>query len=256
MAATAITKTSDPELHWYTEHDPPSQYLDQHGRLAGVSVQWIQLLQRRLHEPGPIELMPWSRALATAKAGSATVLFETVRTEDRRNEFQWVGPVQIYRIGLFGLKSVVARAANKPLPGHLTACAYRTSAVIADLNRLGFVEGKNLSTTVNAGECFEMLMRHRADVMALTELGVQQLEAQVKHQQDQLLQLQFIAERERYLAFSLDVPVARIERWQHALEQSIADGSMRSIYQAAYPEAMIKRLESWATQAERHRNQP
>jgi polar amino acid transport system substrate-binding protein len=176
-------------------------------------------------------------------------LFETVRTADRENLFKWVGPTQIYDISLYGLKSVLRdKRHSNQLPGDLTSCAYRNSAIIVDLNRLGFVEGNNLSITANSGDCIEMVLKKRVDVMAITELGKRQLEPKAEAQGDSLVKVRVMEQRKRYLAFSKDVSDARIARWQQALEQSYLDGTMRRTFQHVYPPETMERLENFARQ--------
>src|SRR5690606_9094868 len=69
-------------LRFLTEHNPPGQYLDQHGQASGVTVELIRILQQRLNEHGTIELLPWARAFEIARTQPNIALFETARSAE------------------------------------------------------------------------------------------------------------------------------------------------------------------------------
>lgn len=234
-------------LRFLTEHSPPGEYLNESGRVTGVTVELIRILQQRLEEPGDIKILPWGRAFKIARQESGVALFETVRTEERENWFKWVGPLQSYEISLYGLKQ---RIENKPdikmAPEKYIACSYRNSAIISEIEKLGFNKGKNLILTGKVGDCEQMVLLGRADVTPVSELGLDDFIIKAKQIDDELVPIAFLTERQRYLAFSLDVDSARIARWQKALEQSYLDGTMRKLYQSVYSETIIERLEDVA----------
>ncbi|WP_205309871.1 substrate-binding periplasmic protein [Rheinheimera maricola] len=236
-------------LLFLTEHSPPGQYLDAQGQVAGVTVELIRHLQQQLQEPGEFRLLPWGRALSMARTGESTALFETVRTPERENWFKWVGPLLHYQISLYGLRQRLGIAASElKLPGKLIACSYRNAVTAKDIMQFGFEEGRNLVLTSRSGECLDMLIAGRIDVMAITEYSLPGFALEVKQAGYELTRVQYLTERKRYLAFSKDVADERITRWQQALEQSYRDGTMRSLYQPVYAEAIILRLEDSARQ--------
>lgn len=232
-----------------TEHNPPAEYLDDNGQVAGVMVELVRQLQQQLNEPADIELMPWGRALSIARSQDNVMLFETVRTPEREHWFKWVGPVLTYRLALYGLKHRLATVDTEQLPGKLTACNYVNSITIKALNGLGFDEGRNLLLTSKTGDCLDMLLFERIDLIAVTEDAVAEFANAAEKAGYELVEVQLLAERQRYLAFSKDVSDERIRRWQQALEQSYRDGRMRALYQPVYQEALIRRLEEFAAQS-------
>lgn len=248
--ASAETPEAQAPFRLLTEHSPPGQFLDDHGRVVGVTAALIRTLQQRLNEPGDIELMPWGRALSIATNTPNTALFETVRTAERENWFKWVGPLIHYRISLYGLKQRLGDAATTiELPGKLIACSYRSTATAEDIKRFGFIEGKNLVLVTRTGECLDMLNYGRVDVMAITEYILPEYSKIAQVAGNELIEVRQLAERKRYLAFSKDVADERIKRWQQALEQSYRDGTMRKLYAPVYSEQLISRLEQFAKAA-------
>lgn len=237
-------------LRFLTEHNPPGEYLNEQGEVSGVTVSLVRILQQRLNDPGDMELMPWGRALSIASAEPNIVLFETVRTAEREGWFKWVGPLKQYEMALYGLKQRVGSLpSNAALPGNYTACNYRNSATIDAIKALGFNEGSNLVLTSKSGDCLKMLLLGRVDLMAINELAVPGFSATAKKAGSELVKVQYLIERKRYLAFSRNVSDERIARWQAALEQSYLDGTMRQLYQPVYSEEIIRRLEDFAKQA-------
>lgn len=235
------------QLRFLTEHNPPGEYLNEDGAVRGVTVDLIRILQQRLDEPGDINILPWGRAMKIARQETGHALFETVRTEERENWFKWVGPLQSYHVSLYGLKQ---RIVNKPdikmAPEKYIACSYRNAAIIAEIENLGFRRGQNLVLTSKVGDCKQMLLLGRADVTPVSELVIDDFIAEAKLIGDELVPIVFLTERQRYLAFSLDVDTKRIDRWQKALKKSYIDGTMRKLYQSVYSESIIQRLENTA----------
>ena len=238
-----------------TEHSPPGQFLNEQGEVTGVTAELIKQVQSRVGESGAIELMPWGRALSIARNSSNTALFETVRTAEREDWFHWVGPLMHYSIKLYGLKHRLGvDAAGLSLPGKLIACSYRKAATSVDIKQFGFIEGRNLVLSTQSGECLDMLIYGRVDLMAITEYSLPQYSSEVSRSGYELVAVRHLAERKRYLAFSKDVSDDRITAWQQALEQSYRDGTMRKLYQSVYTESIIRRLEALAW--DKHKRSP
>jgi polar amino acid transport system substrate-binding protein len=230
-----------PELHFLTEHSPPSQYLNEAGEIDGVTIQLIRHLQTQLDERLRFTLLPWARALKLARQRPNTVLFETVRTPAREPYFQWVGPIKFFDMQLYTLPEIAAHPADFS-EENLRACAYRSSAQLGYFKQLGFEAGRNLSVVANAHECQVMAERGRTDVIALNGLRYGEFFqlGELTLQRWKPLYRSYL-----YLAFSPDIPKERVQRWQDALKQSYLDGTMRRLYEEDYPADMIEQLETY-----------
>ncbi|MCC5853523.1 MAG: transporter substrate-binding domain-containing protein [Alkalimonas sp.] len=252
MPFTVVVLAEDDatNLRILTEHNPPGQYLNDNGELAGVTVALIRQLQQQLNEPADIELLPWARAFEIARRDSHIALFETARTAEREHWFQWVGPLKYVQTAIYGRADRLGlNPLDTGLNAGLIACEYRYSLHVDLLQHHGYVEGKNLVLTLNHGDCFQMLLRGRVDLVVLHDAVVAEREKQLQAQAGTgLYRLKQIREVELYLAFSLDVTPERIAAWQQALQQSYRDGTMRQLYLPVYPEYLIERLEQWAQQ--------
>ncbi len=228
-------------LKFFTEHSPPGEYLAEDGQVKGPTVELIRVLQQRLQDAGPIEIYPWARAMQLASQEPNAVLFETVRNAQREDKYQWVGPLKIHEITLYGRTKQRKNDNNR-----LIACDYRDSAVLSQIRQLGYEENRNLVVTIRAGECNELLLKGRVDLVALNQLVVAELNQQLAAQQDSLKPVQPLSAARLYMAFSAKIAPERVARWQQALMASYRDGTMRRLYQNIYSEAMIQQLEQLA----------
>lgn len=227
-------------LVFFTEHSPPGEYLDDQGKLTGATVELISHLMEKLDDSGNIHLQPWARAYKEALLTPHSVLFETTRNNDREDLFQWVGPLKIYQLSLY-------KKLDKNLPKdrqQWIACEVRGASFVDTLNKLGFKEGKNLVLTPKPGDCLEMIKLNRVHMTVLSEAAfftykdLHELELEPWHNMGSI---------ELYMAFSKDVSPERVQRWQHELEQSYLDGTMRKYYTGVYSSVLLDRLEAWAS---------
>ncbi|MCC5825928.1 transporter substrate-binding domain-containing protein [Alkalimonas sp.] len=236
-----------PVLQLLTEHSPPGEYLDDEGQLAGVTYELLKNLAEQLNEPVHFELMPWARAFTKARSQPLTALFETTRTPAREPLFQWVGPLKIHRIAFYARKDRFNVAVPPAYwPKHYIACEYIQSVYLDKLIELGFNEERNLFKTVQHGDCFNLLLRGRVDIILLSETSAALRAQEIAELDSELVQLNGFIETRQYLAFSRDVPAKRVARWQQELMQSYRDGRMRALYHSVYPEEMIAALEQVA----------
>lgn len=242
LSLFCLTATLSAEpLHFYTEHNPPTGYLDPSGKLTGATVELIRILQQRLNDHGQIEIYPWARAIQLASQDPNAVLFDTVRNDVREDKFQWVGPVKIHQNNLYSRTSKAKQAGKRQI-----ACAYRDSAVLTQIRQLGYEENRNLIITTQAGECGELLLKDRVDLIPLNQVTYNTVTQQLAKQQDSLTLVRPLSASRKYLAFSKQIAPERVARWQQALMQSYRDGTMRRLYQHDYSEAMIRELEQFA----------
>lgn len=82
------------ELTYITENNASFNYV-QDGQLQGFAVEVLLSASADLGSPvqrDEILVQPWARAYKNALRGPNTVLFSTIRTPEREDKFQWVGP--------------------------------------------------------------------------------------------------------------------------------------------------------------------
>jgi polar amino acid transport system substrate-binding protein len=246
IESSQLDHTQWSTLTLLTEHSPPGGYLDNSGQVTGKTVELMRILSERLNEKTNIEVQPWARALNLAKTQSNMGLFETIQSEERKEWFQWVGPLKIYDIALYARADKISKTTDINNMGQkLVACANRGSSYVTILEDMGFKVGTNLIQTVNEDNCAKLMLIGKVDLAPYNERSIEDLATQLDPS-IKLVAVKPLAQIALYLAFSKDIDPQRVQQWQHALEQSYRDGTMRSLYTGTYNEKQIKRLENFA----------
>ncbi|WP_316896916.1 transporter substrate-binding domain-containing protein [Pseudodesulfovibrio indicus] len=76
-------------LRILTVHEPPSNYIDPAGNIAGFSIDVVKEIQRRIGDTTPIELLPERRLLSMAEHGDH-IIVGISRTPAREHRYHWV----------------------------------------------------------------------------------------------------------------------------------------------------------------------
>ncbi|MGC0151227.1 substrate-binding periplasmic protein [Chromobacterium vaccinii] len=76
-----------------TEDDPPFNYPDGRGGVAGAATEMVAEMFRRAGVDYRIELLPWARAYQQALLETDACLYATTRTAERERRFVWIGPL-------------------------------------------------------------------------------------------------------------------------------------------------------------------
>ena len=103
---TDITAQNLNSLSYYTEEYPPFNFQGEK-QLEGITIDLLELIFK---EDGlqlnrnDIQLLPWVRGYKYLQTNKKTVLFATTRTEERENQFKWVGPIIPVRIAIISKK--------------------------------------------------------------------------------------------------------------------------------------------------------
>lgn len=224
-----------------TEHSMPGTYLNDKGVPAGVTVELVKELTRRMEQQGVYFLMPWARAIQRAQATPRSVLFETVRNAERENLFKWVGPIKFFDMQLYGPDELSGLGLSvAQLTERYVACGYRGASYQSALEKMGFRDGNNLVLMTRAGDCIQMVKLGRAELTPLNQLrhGDRFTQAGLN-----LVPLVQISEVALYLAFSLDFSDSEVAEWQRTLDEMYSDGTVRTLYQEHFSDELIGRLE-------------
>lgn len=227
-------------LVFLTEHNPPLNYLDQ-GEVKGISVAVMKALLSEVESsitPERFQIQPWARAYRTLQNDDNTVLFSIVKTPERSDQFQWVGP--IYR------SNVVVFASDKPTQklNDLSAlkndmiCAVNEDVGAQLLRSMGHPEDKT-HLVPSPEQCAKMLAVGRLNYWAFgSDTGRMQFNAiEQKHSED-YHEVLALHESFRYIAFSREVPPAIIATFQESLDYLKLSGKLQQIIDAQMEAAM------------------
>jgi polar amino acid transport system substrate-binding protein len=230
LAAPSWAK--EPALRLYTEEYPPYNYTLK-GRPAGLSVEVVLEIQRRLKTEVPIEVVPWARGYRAAQNEPWVGLFVTARTAERESLFQWVGPISATRAHLYarrgeqtGIRTLEDARKVKEI------MVPREWYVHQDLRARGFA---NLLPVASPADAMRMLLANRSVVIAMDESTVAESMRMAGLVADPPQPIVKLSEALLYIAFSRGTPAALVQRWQQALDEMRRDGSYAIIHQRWLP---------------------
>lgn len=220
----AITAGAGP-LKIYGMENRPVTFMDG-GRAAGMAVDLIEEIQRRLGEHQPVELIPWARANTLAH-GPDVMLAAVVRTPER-DHLHFVGPIFTSRISAYAVKGRLPELrARDPALTSLRAGAQRSTVFSSLPKRMGY----HLTDETNSADiAVKMLMSKRFDLWFTAEelMPGAMLRAGFKPSQ---VELAFNLSVEGvYFAFSPGTDDNVITAWAATLRAMKHDGSYLRIH--------------------------
>lgn len=85
------------KLEIYVEDTHPAHFIDKSGKLTGFVYEIVKEIQKIIGTNEKINVVPWKRAYiyATQPDKKNVLLFSTTFSEERRNKFKWIGPVNV-----------------------------------------------------------------------------------------------------------------------------------------------------------------
>jgi polar amino acid transport system substrate-binding protein len=93
----------------FTEERPPYNFLE-NDRPAGTTTDVFRALCQEAHIECRIHVVPWARAIYTARTTPDTIVFTTARTPQREDQFLWLGPLALRPSYLYVLAQSTIKA--------------------------------------------------------------------------------------------------------------------------------------------------
>ena len=218
---------TDAGLRIITEEFPPFNYAGADGNAAGQSTEVVNDILIRLNQKASIEVLPWSEGYNLTSAGPRTVLYSTVRTDEREKLFRWVGPIasvdyMLYARNGSGLQVGSLEAAKK---------AGRTGVVEDDARYQFLLENRflNITTCESDAECLRNLMAGTTDLWLGSSADAADIAKKEGIDPSAFVALYPVRTVPLYIAFSNDTPDTVITRWQDALDAMKKDGTFDAI---------------------------
>lgn len=224
---------SESDLHFLTEDFPPLSLVEG-DRVTGQAVELVRALMAETGTAGSIELMVWNEAYQAALEGDDTVLFSTVLTPERKDQFQWVGPTAVLHTGLYALADsdieINTLGQARAVDRIATVTDYYSDQVLAaegDFdNVVRFANETQAARALLAGEVDLMVAGNTSLPVVLEALGTDMTAVRPVFALSSDL---------TYLAFSPDIPPEAVARWQAALDAMKADGRFAELYRRWLP---------------------
>lgn len=210
----------------YTENNPPGSYLDAGGP-AGMAVEIVREILRRLKQPDTIQVVPWARGYNLAMTRKDVALFSTTRLPQRENLFQWVGPIYTQTWGFYGRKEAAPHIDSMETARTIGRIGtYHNDAKEQFLLKNGF------SNIISANDNIinvQRLLQGDIDAWVSSDLNMSHIVKQAGEDPSRIVLVHPFREVENYIAFSIQTDTDIIASWQRTLEAMKQDGSYDNI---------------------------
>lgn len=216
----------------YTEKNPPQNYLLDNGTLTGSSVEMVKSMMQVIHINDPVTVTSWSVAYDLVQWIPNSMLFSTLRNDNRENKFKWVGPVckKNYCFFVQAASPLVLNAVEDAKTLGVVGVPEGWASV-NELEALGF---SNLQTWPTPEAVFEKLIDGTADAVVLNDISIDYLAAETGHDPGLVRNELVLSYGETYLAFNPETNNEYIEQWQQAYNTIKSNGTLVDIWNGWY----------------------
>lgn len=227
LGTAATARAGEEALKLYTEEYPPITF-SRDGRAAGLAVEIVEDIMKRLGTPLPIEVVPWARGYRAATTEPNVGLFATTRTPERDPLFHWVGPVASTRAYLYVRRGQGLRISSLEQAREVDQILVPREWYLHQILRgMGF---NNLKAVGTPADVIRMHAASRGALMALDESTVVETMRVAGIAGDPPEPVLLLSEAVQYIVFSRETPVMVARRWQAALDEMKRDGSFAAIH--------------------------
>ncbi|MDD2557578.1 MAG: transporter substrate-binding domain-containing protein [Desulfuromonadaceae bacterium] len=240
---TAIKQIIPDVLQLMTEVSPPFIFKTgpiNNYSLEGSSIDVVTEIQRRNGYQETIHLTTWVDGSDIVQYLPYSAYFTTVRTPEREESVQWVGPITAMHPGLYTLASKNLEIANLAAAKGLSAIStpYSWPSYLYLLDQ-GFtnVDGSYHDNL----QSFQGLLNGEVDATFIDAEAIDWLCEKTGTARAAIV-LQFeepAAYQEGWIAFSHTTPEATIKQWQASLDAMRADGTFAEIWQKWFGDAPL-----------------
>lgn len=229
----SLAADSDVSVRVVTEEFPPYNFT-RNGMLTGISTEAVRAMFDHLGERFQPVLLPWARAQDEAMWEENVAIYSMMRTAEREDEYQWVGPIAPSKVYVFCLaerKDIVIRSIED-------IRNYRVGTQLMDARETyllarGFRRGVDFQSVPDQLTNVRKLLAGRVDVIMLPELAALHYLEDLGESSQVLRKVYHMAEMGSdgyYLAFGLKTARHVVDRFQEALEHIKMTGKLTQIF--------------------------
>ncbi|GGD53937.1 substrate-binding periplasmic protein [Lacimicrobium alkaliphilum] len=211
-------QSAQPVLQVVTELSPPAQTIIDN-KVSGSVTDKVRQILTKAELKGDFYIYPWARAFNLASKQPNTLIYAMARTPEREQQFQWIGQVGEYRLGLLRLASnnEAAISSLENAKSFVTA-VQREDVAVEFLRKKGFEEGKSLLITPDITASWELLLKGKVDFIIEDPDAKQGMLADFGLNQAHVTMAWMIPElaKPTWLAASLSTDSSLVERLRQA----------------------------------------
>lgn len=231
LLALVPAAVADEKLYIFTENYPPYNasttgqgFAHNEDDITGICTDMVKTMLEGVDYEYVMKMRDWSRAYEWVQGRENHALFCTARTDEREDEFQWVGPLAPIKWTLFA-----APDSDIQLGSLNDAKQYKIAGYKGDVMSDYLVsEGFEVIMSVSGEQNPRRLVLGQADLW-VTDGLVGPLVAKEEHDITGLKPVLVFRETPMYLAVSNETDSAIVEDLQQALDDARERGALDSI---------------------------
>ncbi|SFR43570.1 amino acid ABC transporter substrate-binding protein, PAAT family (TC 3.A.1.3.-) [Marinobacter gudaonensis] len=231
LSAIAIPALASERLYIFTENYPPYNtsetgkgYAHSEEDISGICADMVKAMLSRVNYDYVMKMRAWSYAYNWVQDRENHGLFCTARTDEREDQFQWVGPLASIKWTLFAAPDSDLTLDSLADAKNLNIAGYKGDVMSEYLVDQGFNVVMGVSSDVNA----RRLTLGQADLW-VTDGLVGPLMAEEEHDITGLKPVLVFRETPMYLAFSTNTDPRIVADLQKALDEARAAGDIDRI---------------------------
>ncbi|WP_292593993.1 transporter substrate-binding domain-containing protein [Mesotoga sp. UBA5847] len=223
-----------------TEEYPPVTFKGENGEPTGFVTEMVKEILRRNDMSGEILIVPWSIGYELASNLPNVFLFSMDQTEQRRDNFEWIGPVGKNTAYLYARKDTDAPATDLESAKTVAAIGTTTNWWTEQLlKEMGF---ENLVSSLDPLDTVVQLFEGETDLAVFTDLTVGELVKNAGYSMDDLEALIELQTNYFYIAASKGTNFGMILSFQKTLDEMKRDGSFEETIREFVPNMLVTSL--------------
>lgn len=231
LSATQATAAEGERFYIFTENYPPYNsattgegFAHQAEDITGICTDMVKAMMSRLDYDFVMKMRDWSLAYDWVQGRENHGLFCTARTDQRENQFQWVGPLASIEWTLFAAPDSDITLDSLEEARQYTIAGYKGDVMSDYL--IG--EGFDVIVNVTGEQNPKRLILGQADLW-VTDGSVGPLVAEEVHGIIGLKPVLVFRETPMYLAVSNETDRAVVDDFQQAIDQAREAGELSAI---------------------------
>ena len=221
------------DLRILTEEYPPLNFRAD-GEITGQATEVVRELIRRTGIGDEITMVDWQEGYQALLEQPDTAMFSMVMTPERKELFQWVGPITVLDTNLYAAAGSGIRAASlddaRIVNGIATVAGYYSEQVLRD--EQGFT---NLKSYPDEASALRALLEGEVELLASNNTVIPAIAENIGVSMDELESVFTLSTDMSYIAFSKDTSPLLVGKWQEKLDEMKDDGFFEKIYSSWLP---------------------
>lgn len=233
----APAAVAEDKLYIFTENYPPYNasttgqgFAHNAGDIAGICTDMVKQMMNRVDYEYIMKMRDWSRAYDWVQGRENHALFCTARTDEREDQFQWVGPLAPIKWTLFAAPDSVIELDSLEQARQYKIAGYKGDVMSDYLVSQGFEVIMNVSGDQNP----RRLTLGQADLW-VTDGLVGPLVAEEEHGITGLKPVLVFRETPMYLAVSNETDPEIVKDLQRGLDEARESGALDGIISRYQP---------------------